>query len=118
MSASGMPRTRIIPPRIIQDRRQSIRLIRNAAKGTRTRLPKDMPDAFRPITRPRRRRNHLLNMAAVLVIDEPLWPMAATTPNIAIMYQMLLVAAINSVDTPTIRMPATTTMRTPNRSNR
>ena len=70
------------------------------------------------MTRPLRRRNHLLSIAAVLVIDEPLWPIAAITPNMAIMYQMLPVAAISSVETPTTTMPVMTTMRTPIRSNR
>ena len=67
-----MPSTRIITPSTIHDNRQSIRLIRYAAKGTKIRPPSDMPEALSPITRPRRRRNHLLSIAPVLVRDVPL----------------------------------------------
>ena len=102
----------------IQDNRQSIREIRKAAKGTSKKPPKDMPEALRPITSPRRRRNHLLSIAPVLVSDAPLCPTAATTPNTAMRYQMLPVKAISSVDAPTMRMPVITTMRTPSRSKK
>ena len=118
IKAIGRPSTRIITPSTIHDNRQSIRLIRYAAKGTRIRPPRDIPDALRPITKPRRRRNHLLSMAPVFVSDVPLWPTADTTPKIAIKYQMLPVAAISSVDAPTTEMPVITTIRTPTRSNR
>ena len=95
-----------------------MRLMRKAANGTSISPPRDIPEALRPMTSPRRRRNHLLNIAPVLVREVPLCPTAATTPNIAMRYQMLPVNVISRVETPTMAMPAMTTMRTPTRSNR